>query len=152
MTPAVLPLYNQPAHLIRRAQQRFAALFNERLGHTTLTAPQMSVLIVVLQNENLEQKGVAAAAVLDPMTVSDIIRRLERKGLLRRDRSDRSPRGHLISLTDEGQALMKEIQPSLDAIQEELLCDLSQEEQRLFLTLLSRVARVKNNFTAGLEN
>ncbi len=141
-----MSLYDEPAHVIRRAQQRVVSLFNEHLGHQELTAPQFTVLLVAQSQDRMEQKDIAAKAFLDPMTVSGIIRRLEKKNLLRRDQSSRSRRGHMITLTDSGRALISRSRPIFEQINTQLLADLSGRDAEVLLTLLSKVGRTDNRF------
>lgn len=70
-----------------------------------VTVPQLSCLIRVVENGPMPLKKLAEAADLSASTTVGIVDRLEKKGLVQRERSTTDRRVVLISATEEGRIL-----------------------------------------------
>ena len=57
-----------------------------------LTPRQLAVLVTVAQNEGLSQTGLVDRTGIDRSTLADIVRRMQRKGLLQRRRTKEDAR------------------------------------------------------------
>lgn len=71
--------------------------------------------------------------------VTRLLNRLEKVGLIERERSAQDRRVVNVRVSDAGIALLDRMNPQVTARQDELLGDLSEEEQRLLSSLLERV-------------
>ena len=89
----------------RATNRRYIAL----LKPWGLTYPQYLVLVLLWSRPSLSVKAVAEHLKLDSGTTSPLIRRLESRGFLERKRSTDDERAVIISLTDAGSALRKEL-------------------------------------------
>ena len=78
-------------------------------------------------------------------TMSAILLRMEEKGLLKRTSVDYDARLKKIILTEKGERLHKQMERSVDAMEEKLITGISEKEQALLFALLEKM---KNN----LEN
>jgi DNA-binding MarR family transcriptional regulator len=139
-----LPLYNQPGHIIRRAQQFAAA--NPEPGPTPLTPPQYSVLYAISLCEGLEQQEVAAAVFYDPVTTGAIVRKLLEMGAIRREPSGRSVRGRALFLAPYGVSLLAAIEEYVAANQVRLVAGVPEAARPTLIRLLSKVGGVHNSF------
>lgn len=74
-----------------------------------LTYPQYLVLVLMWSRHSLAVKEVAEHLKLDSGTTSPLIRRLESRGFLTRERSTDDERTVIVSLTDSGAALREEL-------------------------------------------
>lgn len=144
-----IPLYNMPAHLLRRAAQRVTSVFEAEMGHLGLTASQLGLIIVVHLRPGMEQREIAAATHFDAATLGGVIQRLETQGYLQRRASDRSNRGRAVYLTATGEALYRQIEPHVTTIQQTLLSPLSATEAATFMVLLSKLLGVTNSHHPG---
>jgi DNA-binding MarR family transcriptional regulator len=81
---------------------------------------------------------VAERVALDTSTTADIAARLDAKGWLHRELLPRRQRS--LRLSDEGQAVLDEMLPRVNAMYDDLLGPLSVAERVAFLALLQRVA------------
>ncbi len=139
-TPAQpLPLVAEPGHLIRRAHQRAVALFAEHHGRH-ITPVQYALLRAVHDEPGLDQVTLAERVALDTSTTADIAARLEAKGWLHRELLPRRQRS--LRLSDEGQAVLDEMLPRVNAMYADLLAPLSAAERAAFLVLLQRVVGI----------
>ena len=85
----------------RATNRRYLAL----LAPWQLTYPQYLVLVLLWSRQSLTVGDIAANLLLDTGTTSPLIRRLEQRGLVRRDRASSDERIVTVSLTEDGQAL-----------------------------------------------
>ena len=76
-----------------------------------MTPRQLTVLSVVAENDGLSQTGIVESTGIDRSTMADMVRRLTKKGLLQRRRSKTDARAYNISLTEDGQELLRIVRP-----------------------------------------
>jgi len=134
-----------PAHLVRRLQQVTQSIFEAEAKSFGITPAQFAILQTVSLMPGLEQREVAAAAGYDSVTTSQIVRKLEQLGLLRRDKGSRSRRGQSVHLTEAGLRVLSEMKPAIERIQERLIGRLPEAKRAVFLTLLSEITGVENS-------
>ncbi|AIY00688.1 hypothetical protein ART_1089 [Arthrobacter sp. PAMC 25486] len=89
----------------RATNRRYVAL----LKPWGLTYPQYLVLVLLWSRRSLAVKDVAGHLKLDSGTTSPLIRRLEARGFLERQRSMDDERAVIVSLTEAGAALKEEL-------------------------------------------
>ncbi len=87
------------------ASRQVTAAYRPILGELGLTYPQYLVLVVLGAHEEMLIKDVGRELRLDHATLSPLLRRLERDGLLTRRRSADDERAVVVALTDEGRAV-----------------------------------------------
>ena len=90
--PAPNRLERSPLHLLHRAGQCAAEVFQAELGGGDLTPRQFAVLVTVSQNEGLSQTHLVERTGIDRSTLADIVRRMLKKGLLQRRRTKEDAR------------------------------------------------------------
>jgi DNA-binding MarR family transcriptional regulator len=89
----------------RRLHQAYVAAW-VRMVDATLTGPQFAVLTAVGAYPGVEQGSLAHSVALDRSTMASIVRRLEDRGLIRRETPAEDGRKRLLFLTDEGSDLL----------------------------------------------
>ena len=96
----------RPGFLIRRAHQVSAAILNEEFGSLGITSSQFAVLTVIEATPDSDQISVANIAKLDRSTMTLVMTKLERGGLVvrRQDKVDR--RRKTLSITQRGRELL----------------------------------------------
>ncbi len=107
-------------HLLHRACQVADSVFNEEAGKTGLTTRQFAVLIAVANNRDISQTGLVQVTGIDRSTVAEIVKRLLRRGLIKRKRTRLDARAYAVRLTDEGEALLGEVEPAAQRAEERL--------------------------------
>ncbi|MFD4249003.1 MarR family winged helix-turn-helix transcriptional regulator [Amycolatopsis thermoflava] len=109
VTPAPPPdLLAAPGYGARRMYQAYLAAWNRHVD-PVLTGPQFAVLSAVRAYPGSDQSSLAGAVALDTSTMADLCRRLEQRGLIRRVESPRDARRKLLSLTEEGSAVLTQV-------------------------------------------
>ncbi len=144
-TNPLIPLYDMPAHLIRRAHQFVTQVFEREMGYLGITASQLGVLIAAHLQPGLQQNELAGTLHFDEATLGGMVGRLEAQGYVERRSSSRSTRGREIYLTPEGERLYAKIEPHVQNIQGELLARLTPAEQKQFVRLLSKMIDASNS-------
>lgn len=94
------------------------------LGALGITPPQFTVL-AALENVSgsgscITQAQIARYAGMDVMTVSQVIRTLERRGLLARTQSPKDARARAVRLLPEGTAVLGQAFPIVHRVTDEL--------------------------------
>jgi MarR family transcriptional regulator, temperature-dependent positive regulator of motility len=136
-------VYDEPGHLIRRAQQIAVSMFHSTMGHG-VTPVQYCVLRVLQDHPGIDQVTLARFCALDTSTAADLAVRLEERGLVRRMMPMKSKRFRLLHLTPEGSALVNKLVPSSRLLASRLLRALNKEEQKIFMLLLKKFVHVNN--------
>ncbi|MDA3647955.1 MarR family transcriptional regulator [Saccharopolyspora indica] len=109
-----------PGYGARRLHQAYLAAWNRHVD-PVLTGPQFAVLSAVHAYPGSDQSSLADAAALDTSTMADLCRRLERRNLIRRVESPRDARRKLLSLTEEGEAVLAQVHQRARRLDEALL-------------------------------
>lgn len=137
-----LDLYEQPGHLIRRAQQIAVSMFHESLGRE-VTPIQYAVLRMLHESPGLDQVTLAQRVGLDTSTAADIAVRLEAKGWIVREMLPRRQRRLL--LTTEGEALLTRLIPGVEALRHGLLDSMGEKDAQELLRLLRKFVELNND-------
>ena len=126
MTTATNPLSldAQLCFAIYSAGHAFSAAYRQVLEPLGLTYPQYIVMLVLGESEAASVKAIAGRLHLDPGTVTPILKRLEKAGLVTRRRDVKDERILQVSLTEEGQATRQRLQDA----RHRLLCSIGWSE------------------------
>lgn len=87
------------------AEHAFTRFYKPRLDAIGLTYPQYLVFMVLWEADGITVKALGDKLFLDSGTITPLVKRLEGRGLLRRQRDDEDERLVRIFLTDEGRGL-----------------------------------------------
>lgn len=136
-------VYDQPGHLIRRAQQIAVSMFYSTMGYE-VTPVQYAVLRILQDHPGIDQVTLARFCALDTSTAADLAVRLEERGLVKRTMPLKSKRFRLLQLTREGAALLKKLLPSGHVLNRRLLRPLTRGERQIFLRLLKKFVHLNN--------
>jgi DNA-binding MarR family transcriptional regulator len=138
---APLHLYEEPGHLIRRANQIAVAMFYEKLGRD-ITPVQYAVLRMLEENPGLDQVTLAQKVALDTSTTADIAARLETKGWIVRELLPRRQRR--LALTAQGEALLDSLTPLLHDLRDSLFEGMGEQDALDLMRLLSKFVHLNN--------
>jgi MarR family transcriptional regulator, temperature-dependent positive regulator of motility len=136
-------VYDQPGHLIRRAQQIAVSMFYSTVGYD-VTPVQYAVLRILQDYPGIDQVTLARLCALDTSTAANLAVRLEERGFIKRIVRADSKRFRLLRLTPQGVALLKKLLPSGRLLSRRLLQALDKKEQKVFLRLLKKFVHLNN--------
>ncbi len=72
-----------------------------------ITYPQYLVLLILWERDNLPVSDIASRLMLDTNTVTPLLQRMEREGLVARTRGTMDSRQRIVSLTPRGRAMQE---------------------------------------------
>lgn len=125
-------LVHEVARLLKR---RFE---DEARGHG-ITLPQWRALAQIAKNERISQVSLASMIDADPMTMSGILDRLEKRGLIAREPDPADSRAKLARLTAEGYALFSVARSVGQAMYESALEGVSPRDRSTVETVLEQI-------------
>jgi DNA-binding MarR family transcriptional regulator len=114
-----------------------------------LTPRQLAVLMTVAQNEGLSQTGLVDRTGIDRSTLADIVRRLQRKGLLQRRRTKEDARAYAVKLTDEGRRVLRVAEPLAKRVDERILDALPAKQRDQFIGDLLAIVDTLQKLSSG---
>jgi MarR family transcriptional regulator, temperature-dependent positive regulator of motility len=138
-----IDVYDEPGHLIRRAQQIAVSMFHSTMRNG-VTPIQYCVLRVLQDHPGIDQVTLARLCALDTSTAADLAVRLEERGLVRRMMPMKSRRYRVLHITPDGEAMLKRLIPSASVLSRRLLQELDKQEQTIFMRLLRKFVHLNN--------
>jgi DNA-binding MarR family transcriptional regulator len=105
MSRPELLLDNQLCFLVYRLDRAIQARYRPLLDELGITYPQYLVLLALWEHASLGIGQLCELLDLDTGTVSPLVKRMESRGLVKRERSSEDERAVSVSLTPEGRAL-----------------------------------------------
>jgi len=91
------PLYACAKEIVRR--------YKPFLDEIDLTYTQYIAMMVLWEEKEINVKDLGGRLYLDSGTLTPVLKRLEQKGLISRQRDDKDERMLIVSITQEGEAL-----------------------------------------------
>ena len=127
-------------HLIRRLHQQSTQVFQAQTQSAglDLTSVQFAALDAIAQEPGIDQASLVATISFDRATIGSVIERLENKGLVERVVSEHDRRARQLRLTRGGERLLAACRPVVEALQAEILAQLSDRERATFVKLASK--------------
>ena len=141
---APVEVYDEPGHLIRRAQEIAVSMFHSTMGNG-VTPIQYCVLRVLQEHPGIDQVTLAKFCALDTSTAADLAVRLEERGLVRRMMPMKSKRFRLLHLSPEGTELLGKLVPRSTVLASRVLRALNRDEQKIFMHLLKKFVHLNND-------
>lgn len=115
-------------YLLTTAQHSVFLKMTEKLSVFDLTPVQYAVLYCLWENNKKSPKEIAERLKLENSTISGILERMEKKGLIKRMISKEDRRFIQIMLTEKGAALEEDVLAAVDEVNEEVMSVFSKEE------------------------
>ena len=109
------------------------------LEDTGLSAGQPKVLAYLKSHEGRCQKEIASACLIEPGSLTVLLNRMEKQGLVERRREGQNRRNCFIYLTERGRELAAEVVDTFYEVENQALTGLSEEEQAAFAKLCDRI-------------
>jgi DNA-binding MarR family transcriptional regulator len=135
--------------LVHEVARLFRRRFEDEARAHGVTLPQWRALIEIYKSEGISQVSLAGCIDTDPMTLSGILERLERRGLIERYPDPNDSRVKLARLTGEGDHLVSTARNVGRELYEHALAGLSQAERDRIAAGLIHIRDNLNNMTAA---
>ena len=118
--------------LLTTAQHTVFQFLNSQLSAYDITPSQYGVLSCLWTREYATPKQISEILCLETSTISGVLDRMQKKGLVERFVNKEDRREIRVVVTEKGKALQEPIQQSIATVNEVVLRDFSEEEvQRL---------------------
>jgi DNA-binding MarR family transcriptional regulator len=124
--------------LVNQLGKKLAAEFNERLAEYGLTTTQWAVLACLWAEDGLAQRELSQRSGVDPATLTEMLKRMEARGLVRRARDPQNNRLQRVYLADQDTAPRNAIVSHAAAVNQQATADFSEAERTQLLGLLRR--------------
>lgn len=141
-TVEAFSLLGQPGHLIRRCQQRAVDLFVEEVGPDGPTPRQFAILLSVHQNPGINQTDLVRFSGIDRSTLTEMLRRMIARGLVRRERSGDDRRVNALRVTEAGAAMLRRAMPAMARAQARIVEPIAPERRADVLDALRILAGI----------
>ena len=138
-------MFDEPGHIVRRLHQISVSLFLDQVRGLDVTQVQFAALIAIEAFPGIDQTSLAKAVALDRTTISNVVRRLQHKALIRRERRNR--RTNALYVTGAGRAMIQAVSPRAAEVGKKLLAPLSPQEQADLMTLLRKLVYANNTLS-----
>jgi DNA-binding MarR family transcriptional regulator len=104
----ILKLSNQLCFPLYAASKSVVAKYTPHLDKIGLTYTQYITMMVIWERKTLGVKELGANLYLDSGTLTPLLKRLESKGLVKRERSADDERNVIITMTEAGERLKEQ--------------------------------------------
>lgn len=129
----------QIGHLLRRAHQRHAAVFQAFIPDSTLTVAQFVVMCALRDHGSCSISELVKTTVIDQATIRGVVERLKNRQLIALEPDPIDRRKVSASLSPQGQTLVAEVEPFARTITEETFGTLNSAERVALLYLLQKM-------------
>lgn len=116
-------LDNQLCFRLYTASRLITQVYHPLLAQHGLTYPQYLVLLVLWEKDTQPVNDIARRLLLETNTVTPLLQRMEKEGILTRTRGKKDARQMIVSLTREGKELQKTLVDVPAAVGSSVLCD-----------------------------
>jgi DNA-binding MarR family transcriptional regulator len=131
-------LDDQPGFLLRVALRRHTAVFTAKMIEN-LTPPQFSTLAKLREVGPCSQNHLGRLVHYDSATITGVVNRLRKHGLIKSYEDPLDRRRHAVDLTDKGRRIADEAIVAISQISSETFAPLSATERRTLVQLLNKV-------------
>ncbi|POP42441.1 transcriptional regulator [Superficieibacter electus] len=132
-----MKLQDEAFHLLRQLFQQHTARWQQELAE--LTKPQYAVMRAISEYPGIEQVALMEAAVSTKATLAEMLSRMERRELVRREQDPADKRRRFVFLTPQGKHLLERSRPIGDGVDEAFLTKLSVQEREQFRGLIAKM-------------
>ena len=124
--------------LLKKAQHGFRTRVDEALRPLGLTAPQYAVLVAIAAETGVSNAKLARLAFVTPQSMQGLLANLVREGLLQRTAHPHHGRILQNTLTARGEAVLAAARHEVEAIAQQVVAAVGQDQVVVFAGLLTR--------------
>lgn len=133
----LLKLENQLCFPLYAAAREIVKKYTPFLREVGLTYTQYVTMMVLWEQRQIGVKKLGEALYLDSGTLTPLLKKLEKQGLVTRERSSADERNLIVTITEKGETLKE--RASAVPVQMAKCINLSQEEAGTLYTLLYKL-------------
>ncbi len=107
--------------------------------HPELLPGQPKVIDYLMSHPSSFQREIAEGCLIEPATLSPILEKMEKNGLIRREKADGNRKNTVVSLTEQGKTAGSRIRELFRELEESVLTDVPPQERDSFVQILSQI-------------
>lgn len=128
-----------------KISRQMARVYRERLAQYGLSQPQFFLLIALYEKDDILITQLAEKVALDKSTLTGILDRLERDGLIARHSTPNDRRALYIRLTERSRSLRDDLIHIYDDTNQQFLSRLTDQEREVFDNILHKLKITNDN-------
>ena len=125
-------------YMVKQVELVVRSRLDELVKPAGITALQYTSLTVLERHDGLSAAQLARDSFVTAQSIADLVRSLENRGLVRRERNPRNRRELLILLTDEGRELLARYAEPMRDLEERMISDLTAHQADQLRQALSK--------------
>ncbi|MFI0508827.1 DNA-binding MarR family transcriptional regulator [Streptomyces canus] len=125
-------------YMVKQVELVVRSHLDELVRPSGITALQYTALTVLERHDGLSAAQLARDSFVTAQSIADLVRSLETRGLVRRERNPRNRRELLILLTEQGRALLAQHAGPVRDLEERMVRDLTAHQTDQFRQALTR--------------
>ncbi|MCX5329524.1 MULTISPECIES: MarR family winged helix-turn-helix transcriptional regulator [unclassified Streptomyces] len=125
-------------YMVKQVELVVRSHLDELVKPSGITALQYTALTVLERHDGLSAAQLARDSFVTAQSIADLVRSLENRGLVRRERNPRNRRELLILLTDAGRELLARHEEPVRELEERMVRDLTAHQTEQFRQSLTR--------------
>ncbi|MFE7173967.1 MarR family winged helix-turn-helix transcriptional regulator [Streptomyces sp. NPDC057616] len=125
-------------YMVKQVELVVRAHLDELVRPSGITALQYTALTVLERHDGLSAAQLARDSFVTAQSIADLVRSLEARGLVRRERNPHSRRELLILLTDAGRQVLARHADPVRRLEERMVRDLTARQTEQFRQALSK--------------
>lgn len=125
--------------LMLENQTVFTKMVFEKLTEENLSVGQPKVLEYLFKNDGAVQKDIAKACLIEPATLTSLLSRMEKSGLIERKNKNGDKRYICVYLTKTGRKSGEKVVNRMSELEAVALTGFSADETAQFISFLTRV-------------
>ncbi|MER5899658.1 MarR family transcriptional regulator [Streptomyces mirabilis] len=125
-------------YMVKQVELVVRSHLDELVKPAGITALQYTALTVLERHDGLSAAQLARDSFVTAQSMADLVRSLENRGLIRRERNPHNRRELLILLTDEGRELLARYTDAVRELEERMVRELSAHQTDQFRQALSK--------------
>ncbi len=126
-----LKLENQLCFRLYTAARLTMGVYHPYLDPLGITYPQYLVLLVLWERDKQPVCDIAKKMMLDTNTVTPLLQRMEKSGLINRTRGKEDSRQRIVSLTEKGKAMQEQAKHIPECLSNDMTLKTGDEEEIL---------------------
>ena len=139
MTTEIPQLSDRTGYRLIKLGELVMRLAEDALAPLGVKPRQFNVLATLAANQTWSQQDISRALGVDPNVMVGVVDELERLALARRRRSTQDRRRHVLVLTDEGRAVLRDGSAAIDRAERALLADVGPADVRTLHDVAGRL-------------
>ncbi|NEB02648.1 MarR family transcriptional regulator [Streptomyces sp. SID13726] len=125
-------------YMVKQVELVVRSHLDELVRPSGITALQYTALTVLERHDGLSAAQLARDSFVTAQSIADLVRSLETRGLVRRERNPANRRELLILLTDAGRELLARHENAVRELEERMVRDLTTHQTQQFRQALTK--------------